>query len=298
MNLSNIRYFIEAARCENFTEASENLYISQPSLSKHIANIEKEIGVELFSRSHRSVKLTPAGNHLYLQFKDLVVLFDNAVAKTQKIGKEDNTTISIGILEGQEFAKLIMNSINKFRTNYPSIDFKFARGSFSELRNGLGNGNYDLIITMSFELMKSKGFMQKVICSQQGAIAINKNNPKSLIPNLTLDMLSDEDFVSISPDESPTGYALMVRQCYSYGFKPRIVHKFSSSQDLLLSIEAGIGISIIDRNTRLEESSAVRMVTIEDGDCSHLSVCWLGSNANSMVSKLANDLCSSNISTI
>ena len=65
MTLSNIRYFVEVARCESITEAADNLYISQPGLSKQIALVENEIGVTLFYRTHRTVKLTPAGRYLY-----------------------------------------------------------------------------------------------------------------------------------------------------------------------------------------------------------------------------------------
>ncbi len=67
MTLSNIRYFVEVASCESITEAAEKLYISQPGLSKQIALIEKEIGVALFYRTHRTVRLTPAGRLIMVQ---------------------------------------------------------------------------------------------------------------------------------------------------------------------------------------------------------------------------------------
>ena len=65
ITLLQIEYFIAVAKSLYFTDAARNLYVSQPSLSKQIALLEKEIGVQLFNRSTRGVRLTPAGAVLY-----------------------------------------------------------------------------------------------------------------------------------------------------------------------------------------------------------------------------------------
>ncbi len=61
MNLTQVEYFLEAAKCLNFTAAARTLYVSQPALSKQIALLEKELGVPLFHRENRRVELTEAG---------------------------------------------------------------------------------------------------------------------------------------------------------------------------------------------------------------------------------------------
>ena len=71
MNLTKIRYFIEVARCGNFSEAARRLYTAQPNVSKQIAQMEQELDFSLFVRSKRAVKLTPAGQLLYDRLKDL-----------------------------------------------------------------------------------------------------------------------------------------------------------------------------------------------------------------------------------
>ena len=62
MNLTKIRYFVEVARCGNFSEAARRLYTAQPNVSKQIAQMEQELDFPLFVRSRRSVTLTPAGS--------------------------------------------------------------------------------------------------------------------------------------------------------------------------------------------------------------------------------------------
>ena len=291
MTLTNIRYFIEAARCENFTEAANNLYVSQPCLSKQIALLEKEIGVQLFFRCHRSVRLTPAGRFLYQQLKDIPTLAEKSFQRARIISKETVNDVSVGILEGQEFASVIMQRLHRFSKNHSGIDIRLERSTFSKLRYGLENGHYDMIITLSFDVENIKGVCQEPILTEKAVIAISCGNPKSQINDLTLNMLADEDFVSISPEESPNGYARSTRLCYAYGFKPRIVRQFSSLENLLLSIEAGIGVGILDRNTRLLNSNAVRILPIPDSDSSNVSAVWMETNENPIVEQLVEDLC-------
>lgn len=61
IDIPRIRAFLAAAECLNFTEAARRLYITQPTLSKHISLIESDLGFKLFVRSNRSVSLTPEG---------------------------------------------------------------------------------------------------------------------------------------------------------------------------------------------------------------------------------------------
>ena len=59
-----MRYFMELAKCLNFTKAAANLYVAQPTLSQQIAELESQLGVTLFNRNSRNVTLTPAGKIL------------------------------------------------------------------------------------------------------------------------------------------------------------------------------------------------------------------------------------------
>ena len=147
-----------------------------------------------------------------------------------------------------------------------------------------------MIITLSFDIEQLDGLVIHTVFSQRGAIAISKNNPKSEIENLTLDMLESEDFVSISADESPNGYAMLIKQCCEYGFKPKIVRQHKTLENLLLSVEAGDGIAILDWNTRLSKSSAVRIVPLPESDFSNVCAVYLKENPNSLLENLALDL--------
>ena len=83
MTLTKLQFFVEAAKRENFTEAAEALFVSQPALSKQVALLEREVGTKLFERLGRGVRLTAAGRHLYRRLKDVPALVAQAVEEAQ-----------------------------------------------------------------------------------------------------------------------------------------------------------------------------------------------------------------------
>lgn len=287
MNLTHIRYFIEAAKCENFTKASSNLYIAQPNLSKHIAVLEKDIGVKLFFRENRTVKLTPAGELFYRQLKDVPNLIDSAVDQAQALGRAGSGKISVGILDGQNLNEIMLRRIDGFSADHPNVELHMERDGFRQLRRGLESGFYDLIVTLSFEADSMDNIETAVIFQQLGTIAINKKNPKAWDRDLSLDQLKDENFVVISPEESPRGYEVFLEQCAKFGFVPSICYLSRSTEGTLLCVEAGRGVALLDQNTRLEGSNEVRIVTIPSSDPNNLIAVWSKAGKNEFVSTLA-----------
>lgn len=286
MTLMNLRYFVEAARCGSFTEAARNLYVSQPGLSKQIVLVEKEVGVPLFERANRSVKLTPAGEYLFEQLRDILAATDHVLERARAIGLGLTGSLSIGCLEGHDQPPQLATLAAQF----PDLDLYIEKNSFSNLRSGLLSGRYDLIVTLSFETDTLTNIKSRTLRAMCGAIAINRQNPKSHIPNLTLCDLFDEDFVTISEEESPGGLALLIKQCEACGFKPRIVRQFSSHESLMLAVETGIGVSILENYAQLFKSDTVRIVTLPESDFSHLSAIWLSQNSNAAIHTVVNAL--------
>ena len=286
MNFTSIRYFIEAAKYENFTLASRNLYIAQPNLSKRISTLEAEIGVLLFVRDCKTVRLTSAGKYFYKEFSSILGEAELAINETQSIQRQETNTISIGILDGQELNHTMLNCFESFSKKYPNVELQLARNSFSHLRNGLQSGLYDMIITLDFESNDYLNTDSSIVQLQLSAIAVNKNNPIANVEHLSLKMLKDEDFVIISSKESPQGYAASIKTCKEHGFHPHIVRQANSLENLLLCVELGIGIAVLDENIRLEASSHIRIIPLDFANV-NIIACWRRSTTKSMVNKLA-----------
>jgi DNA-binding transcriptional LysR family regulator len=266
MNLTKIRYFVEVARCGNFSEAARRLYTAQPNVSKQIAQMEQELDASLFIRTKRSVRLTPAGQLLYDNIKDLPEQLEALFDQVRALSKRDETHLTIGILEGQEVNSILLTRLNLAQELYPNLDVEMERNSFSNLRSGLKTGHYDLIVTLDFDVEQEPEFAWHPIFAQPPAIAINRNHPLAGQERLDMPQLQGEDFVVISPQESPVGYERFITQCQKTGFTPHVVRQPRSLESLILCVELGVGVALLDQNTRLGHSSTVRTVPISGKD--------------------------------
>lgn len=290
MNLLRIQYFVVAAECGSFTEAAKRLYTSQPNLSKQISIMENELGFKLFYRSGRSLSLTRAGAFLFERLRDLPAALNADFEQARSLSRTDAGRLSIGILEGQDVNIVLAERFRSLEKSQSGLSYELERNSFSNLRHGLFDYRYDVILTLSFELCELSGTRHETLIPQNGAIALSRKNPLSSRDVLTMADFKDEDFVSISPEESKGGYDMLLKQCEVAGFVPRIVRQTSSLESLLLCVETGIGAAMLDRNTRMEKNADVRIVPIPGSSNADVIAVWLEENHSPSVAGLIRGL--------
>lgn len=290
MNLLRIQYFVVAAECSSFTKAAKRLYTSQPNLSKQISVMENELGLRLFYRSGRMVTLTRAGTFLYERLKDLPDRLAADFEQAKALSRRDSGRLKIGILEGQDVNIILADRFQRLENKGRGWTFELERNSFSNLRQGLIDYRYDLILTLSFELEEMHGVRCKTLIQQNGAIAVSRKNELAMREDLTLGDFRDEEFVSISPDESKGGYDMLIEQCALFGFVPRIVRLTNSLESLLLCVETGLGVAMLDRNTRMEKNSDVRIIPIPSSRNADVVAVWLEENQSQAVLEIAEGL--------
>lgn len=100
MTQLQIKYFLMAARCLNFTEAAKQLYISQPALSQQITAMEKELNMQLFIRSKGKLRLTPAGATFLEELPRYEAIFAEILKKAKFSNEGSYGMLRIGFLQG------------------------------------------------------------------------------------------------------------------------------------------------------------------------------------------------------
>lgn len=290
MNLTRIQYFVEVARLENFSKAAQTLYVSQPNLSKQIGLMEQELGFALFRRAGKNIQLTQAGQYLYEKWKDLPDDVAKAIAQAEALSRGDAGSLSIGVLEGQDMSFFLSGRIADLRKQFPAMAVTMERNSFRNLRQGLDRGSYDVLLTMDFELTGRDDWESHVLFRQPGSIAISRAHPLAGKEDLSINDLRDQPFVAISREESPGGFDLLLEQCGQFGFTPNIVRETSTLESLFLCVEMGVGVAILDQNTRLERNEAVRLITMPHSRSAGLAAVWRRDNRNPMVARLVQAL--------
>jgi len=286
MNLMRIKYFVEVAKWGSFSKAAQMLYVSQPNLSRQIALMEQEVGFPLFERTGKSIQLTRAGEYLYGQLRNVPEYTERAIAHAEAISRREEGSLSIGVLEGQDVNAFLSGRINSLREQEPNLLVELERNSFRNLRQGLDRGTYDVLFTLEFELEGRDDWDSIMLFQQPGAIVLSRSHPLADRDNLTIEDFRDEPFVAISRENSPGGYNLLLKQCAECGFTPNIVRETATTESLFLCVEMGMGVAILDRNTRLERNNTLRIIDIPGSRAAGLVAVWKKDNRNPMVPAL------------
>lgn len=147
MNTQQLLCFVCAADHLNFTKAAEELYLSAPTVTHHIKNLENELNTLLFIRTSKMVKLTEAGQQFYTDAKDILSRIDIAEKKIQKIAQKD---ISFFRLDVPAMKKLLFLPVLKeMREQYPHVYPRLTIQNYYALKNLLQSHQIDLMFATS-----------------------------------------------------------------------------------------------------------------------------------------------------
>jgi DNA-binding transcriptional LysR family regulator len=280
LKLSQIEYFIALAKHLNFTAAAKSLFISQPSLSRHIGLLEKEIGTKLFYRNNRIVSLTPAGKQFYNEFEKFYSLFEKSIEKVIETGKGTEGSLSIGCLEGINFELFFPDIIRLFSENYHNITLNISQDGFRQIREGILNGTYDAIFTLSKDIDNIHELQILKIRERQGHIVFSQNSHLASKENFSLTDLQDEPFLVYSSKESPAFAASCRKLATENGFTK--IKEVSNVETLLSHLELGMGFSVLDKSYAENRKNSFVYYKLPLDDDPPYSVCtWKKDNTNS-----------------
>ncbi len=167
MELRVLNYFLAVAREENFTKAAQQLHLTQPTLSRQIADLEQELGVKLFIRSNHNIILTEDGMILKRRAQEILSLADKT--KRDFMQKEEalSGTISIGSGEFRS-TEYLAKIIAQFRKQYPNVKYEIYSGNASNIRDYIERGFLDIGLMSEPIDMRKYYFLDMPIKEQWG----------------------------------------------------------------------------------------------------------------------------------
>lgn len=142
MQLEQLEYFLTAARFEHVTNAAKACSISQPALSNAIARLENELGVELFDRSGRNIRLNQFGSAFRTHLERGFAEIDQAVREVREMAGLEAGTIALGA----DSPELLVRPICAFMAQHPQVHLRESQGNMSALFRRLESGQLDFVI--------------------------------------------------------------------------------------------------------------------------------------------------------
>lgn len=242
MELRDIQSFINVADYKSFTKAAEQSFLSQPSLSKAVRKLEKELQIELFDRSTRHLRLTDAGRIVYKQgqqaldsLNEIPVLIDELMAVAT--GK-----IKIGIppLIGTLFFPEIAGTFNE---QYPNVSLELIELGAKVIEQLVDEGRIDvgLIVLPADETI----FHTSPFITDEFVFYVHRDHPLATRHSIALSELKDEKFILFSEGFSLHNY--IINACEEVGFTPTVSYE-SSQWDLIIELVAAkLGITLLPK---------------------------------------------------
>ncbi|WP_410512263.1 LysR family transcriptional regulator [Paenibacillus sp. BR2-3] len=240
MDLRNLKYVLEVAKLHNITKAAEKLHLTQPTLSKMVKNLEDELGVTLFDRSGKYVKLTDSGMAAMEQIKLIIDAVNGLHITLDDISNLKTGTIKIG-LPPVISSVFVPRVVTPFQKKYPNIAFELIEEGSKNIENMVLEGSIDLGAVLL--PVREGSFGIEPFVRENLALVVHKSHPLSLKEEISLSDLRDEPLILFAK-----GFAMrqhIIDACYSAGFEANIAYE-SAQWDLLVElVSANLGIAFL-----------------------------------------------------
>ena len=244
MELRHLRYFIAVAEEQNVTRAAARLHLSQPPLSRQVRALEQELGVELFARVGKSVRLTEAGRFFLSKAREIVCDAETAAQQLREQFGVAARTVRLGFI-GPVLDDLVVPSVREFRQRHPKTKVSLfdlpPRAQLDRLRNH----ELDAAILGNLSDEDRALFRVQKLWSGRMTLVLPESHRLAGRKSLKLALLAEDDWVSLSDACYPGRRAFLNGVCRKSGFEPKIRAELDSLPLMLAAVAAGDGVGIM-----------------------------------------------------
>ncbi len=242
MELRQLRYFVTVAQELHFGKAAEHLQITQPALSKQIRVLETELGIELFIRTKRTVKLTKAGEVFLAQAQQLLQQASEAIQLAKRTALGEIGQLTIGFTATASYT-VLPELIRRFRVRYPQVGIEMLELCTEAQVAAINSGEIDL--GLLHPPIDSRGLEVYPILAEEFVAVLPKQHPSIAKQSLSLIDLAEEFFILHPRSQGPFLYDRFLQLCRQAGFEPQIVKELDSHQSRICLVAAGMGMTFI-----------------------------------------------------
>lgn len=200
MTFDDLKFFFEIARCGNYSRAAENLNITQPNLTKHIARLEQELGIRLFDRSTHHCRLTEDGAIFMHRTEDLFFQLRSNIEETRLRSKSKYRQVFIGSAAGECPPASVTDLLRQYNTESTTHRYLVQQDNYGSLIEKLSNHDYDMIISTDRNARNISDFAYLRLMPMQLLLAVHRSNPKAQNPDLRPKDCADEIVFLSLPD--------------------------------------------------------------------------------------------------
>ncbi|EOH86656.1 LysR family transcriptional regulator [Enterococcus pallens] len=263
MKIEYLQSFVTLSNTLNYTKAAERLYITQPTLSRHIQLLETELNCPLVARNTRKVQLTEEGRIFLNYATNMIFDYNHATQKLKEIRHQPEHQLRLGFLRGGT-DNYLLPLLQAFIQDYPEFDLQLQDGTHDELVTELRADKLDLCMTMSTTLIGIEKIKLHVAGNLALVLVVSDDHPLAQHHTVTFEDFAEEPYLCVEKQQTKAWYDYIISLFLSQGYYPLVNDNCSSVKTLLMQIALGKGISVLTEGCRSSAPANVQLIPIEN----------------------------------
>lgn len=282
INSTRLEYFMALAQAQTFTQAAQELYISQPALSKQISLLEQELGVQLFERSTRGLTLTFAGRILYDEALGIIKYADDMVHRVRIAGRVNSFTLRVGTMT--PWAELTLPPyIHEYRQQHVNVTVNLQRYVPSALFSKLRSGEVDVILFRTFKKTGTAEFNHKLLKKTRLCVVVHRSHPFARRESVGIAELKNQSIAMVSRKVNQESHNDMMELCRKAGFRPNIAVECSLVESLYPMVLSQSMVTILSGDMEDYVPHSLVFVRLEESNEAELFALWRKEEENPYV---------------
>jgi DNA-binding transcriptional LysR family regulator len=256
-----LRYFIAVAEVLHFGRAAQRLHISQPPLSRQIQSLEEELGVVLFHRTRRAVRLTEPGLKFLDEARRTLLQAERSIEVARRAGRGELGKLEIGFAPVSDMA-ILPKVLGAFRQRTPDVEIRLHYLNTPEQLQALREGTIDVgLLRMPAD---AEGIVVETILREPIVVAMPKGHRLCKRAAIPLKALADEPYVMFPRNYAPRFYDFILSICRDAGVSIQVVIEAVSIHNNLSLIAGGMGVSLLPESVGELRRSGVVLRPLAD----------------------------------
>lgn len=255
MDISALQAFIAVARYRSFSKASDQLFVTQPAVSKRVAALEQELGAQLFNRIARQISLTEAGKQLLPRAQDLVSQAEDMQRYASNLNDDISGNLSIAISHHIGLHRM-PPILKEFNLRYPKVALDIRFEDSDQAFHAVEQGDIEFaVITLPNELPSR--LVAETVWTDPLNVVIGFEHVLANRPKVGLDDLAEFSCVLPSPDTET--YKIIERQFIQRDLTIKLQMDTNNLETLKMLVGAGLGWSLLPQTM---VSSSLRVLDV------------------------------------
>lgn len=250
MRIEYLREFLRLAGNLSYRQTADELFITQPALSRHIISLERELGTSLFVRNSKSVRLTEEGRFFRDAMRDVVERYDDAVDSLR--GMSPTGSLGIGMLYYSK--EHMMPAISSFSDKYPTVNLHFLSKTPNEVVEALHADEIDVGSILDVPFASRGMFVTRFISEEPMVLLTDRRHRLASRRSVSMKELAGERIVNVDDAFYRGYYAHVTSELGRYGVtvgqEPYLV---GDVEEMLLAVQNGRGIALLSQNLRKQK---------------------------------------------